>query len=115
MALNQNFVKLSRLLRKNQTPWEKKLWMYLKGRKFLGLKFKRQVVIEKFIYDFSCFEKKLVIELDGSQHMEESIMQKDKQKEDFVKDLGYTVLRFNNSDVQNSIEAVLEIIRLAVQ
>ena len=43
--------------------------MYFKGRRFIGVKFKRQVVIGGYIYDFSCFEKKLIIELDGSQHV----------------------------------------------
>ena len=115
MAIDEIFVKLSRKLRKEQTPWEKKLWMYLKGSKFYGLKFKRQVVIGEYIYDFSCFEKRLIIELDGSQHKEDLINAKDKEKEDFVRNLGYNLKRFNNNDLQNNIEAVLETIRLAVK
>ncbi len=115
MATDQNFVKLSRQLRKDQTPWEKKLWLHLKGSKFLGHKFKRQVVIGKFIYDFSCFEKKLIIELDGSQHAEETIQIKDKEKQECAERLGYKMLRFHNNEIQGNIEGVLETIRLAVQ
>lgn len=114
MANDQNYVNLSRQLRKNQTPWEVKLWARLKNRKFLGLKFKRQVVIGQFIYDFSCFESKLIIELDGSQHKLGLNQQQDKIKEGFAKNLGYKVLRFNNNDIDGNMEGVLETIRLAV-
>ena len=115
MSVNPTFVKLSRELRKNQTPWEKKLWMHLKGRKFFGLKFKRQVVIGQYIYDFGCFEKRLILELDGSQHMEDSVKIKDKEKQEFAERSGYKILRFSNNDVQNNIEGVLEKIRLEVK
>ena len=114
MAIDPTFIKLSRTLRKEQTPWEKKFWMHLKGSKFYDLKFKRQVVVGPYIYDFSCFEKKLIIELDGSQHKEPEGKIKDREKQEFVEKLGYKVLRFNNSDVQNNIEGVLEVIRLGV-
>ncbi len=89
--------------------------MHLKGSGFFGFKFKRQVVIGTYRYDFSCFEKKLIIELDGSQHMETEIQEKDKVKEEFVKKLGYRILRFNNNDVQNNIEGVMEAIQLAIK
>ncbi len=89
--------------------------MHLKGRKFLGLKFKRQVVFGPYVYDFSCFEKKLIIELDGSQHKLPEEEVKDKVKEDYAKNLGYKILRFNNNDIDGNIEEVLEFIRLSVQ
>ena len=114
MPIDPKFIAISRKLRNDQTPWEKKLWMHLKGRKFLGLKFKRQVPIGTFIYDFSCFERKLIIELDGSQHFEDSVIIKDKEKEAFVEKLGYRTLRFNNSDLENNLEGVLELIRMAI-
>jgi very-short-patch-repair endonuclease len=114
MAISPTFIELSRKLRKSQTPWEKKLWMYLKNRKFYNLKFKRQVVIGKYIYDFACFERKLIIELDGSQHKEPENMQKDKDKQGYAEDLGYKVLRFNNNDIQNNIESVLEAMRMEI-
>jgi len=114
MPIDQTFLKLSRQLRQNETPWEKKLWMHLKGHKFLGLKFKRQIVIGPYIYDFSCFEKKLIIELDGGHHTEPEISIKDKEKQSYIENLGYRVVRFNNNDVQDNIESVLEAIRLVV-
>ncbi len=81
----------------------------------LGFKFKRQLVIDKYIYDFSCFKKKLIIELDGSQHAEENIQMKDREKENFVKSLGYRTLRFSNYDIQNNLDAVLESIRITLR
>jgi very-short-patch-repair endonuclease len=110
MTIDPLFVKLSRQLRKDQTPWEKKLWMYLKGRKFYGFKFRRQAVIEKYIYDFCCFKIKLIVELDGSEHQEKIIRQKDRDKENSAKTLGYNVIRFWNNDIDNNLEGVLEII-----
>lgn len=113
MAIDKTFIKLSRKLRKDETPWERILWMHLKSGRFLGLKFKRQLVIGPYMYDFSCFEKKLIIELDGSQHLTKEISIKDKEKEAFVKKLGYRVIRIYNNDIQNNLEAVLESIRIA--
>ena len=89
--------------------------MHLKGRKFQGLKFKRQFVIGEYIYDFCCYEKKLIIELDGSQHKELENLSKDEEKQKFVESLAYKVMRFNNNDLENNLEGVLEVIRLAVR
>lgn len=114
MPIDPKFVELSRKLRKNQTPWEKKLWMYLKNRKFYGIKFKRQVVVDPYIYDFLSWEKKVIIELDGGQHSETEVKQKDKEKENYAESQGYALLRFNNNDVQNNIEGVLEAIRIKI-
>lgn len=110
MAIDSKFVTLSRQLRKNQTPWEKKLWMHLKGRKFFGFKFKRQVVMGKYIYDFVCFEKKLIVELDGSEHLEKIVKEKDKDKENFALNLGYRIVRFWNNDIDSNPQGVLEVI-----
>jgi very-short-patch-repair endonuclease len=115
MALNPNFVKLSRQLRKKQTPWEKRLWARLKGKQFFGLKFKRQVVIGNYIVDFSCFEKMLIIELDGAGHSEDSARRSDERRTKFLEDRGYKVLRFYNNDIDNNLEGVLETIRFAVK
>jgi very-short-patch-repair endonuclease len=114
MSIDPKFIVISRKLRRDQTPWEKKLWMYLKNRKFYGLKFRRQDAIGSYIYDFSCYEKKIIIELDGSQHKlsEETI--KDSEKQNYAENSGYKVLRFNNNDIQNNLEGVLETIRLTI-
>lgn len=103
----------SRNLRKAQTPWEAKLWHYIRAGRFYGLKFKRQVQIGAYIFDFSCREKMLLIELDGSQHQEKNISQKDHDKEDYAKNEGYKVLRFWNNGLDNDLQGVLENIRKA--
>lgn len=107
------FLSHSRSLRQHQTPWEDRLWRYLRAGRFYGLKFKRQVYIGFYIFDFSCRDKMLLIELDGGQHSEVGISQKDKEKQQFAERQGYTVLHFWNSDIGNNLPGVLEAIRKA--
>lgn len=114
MAVPRNLLTLSKNLREKQTPWEKKLWAHLKSGKFGGLKFKRQVVIGSYIVDFSCFEKKLIIELDGGQHNQSKDSDKDKIRDEYLQSRGYKVLRFWNNEMQSSLDDVLEKIRLSV-
>ncbi len=85
--------------------------MYLKNRKFYGIKFKRQVVMGRYIYDFLSYEKKLIIELDGAQHSDHKVGERDKDKENYAKSIDYYIIRFYNNDVQNNIEGVLDVIR----
>ena len=101
----------ARNLRKNQTPWESKLWYYLRGGRFYGLKFKRQVQIGEYIYDFSCKEKMVLVEADGGQHSEDKISKKDEFKKNFAERRGYKLLRFWNNEIDTNIEGVLEIIK----
>ena len=105
---------VSKRLRSQMTPWEVKLWYYLRGHRFYRLKFKRQVPMGNYVVDFCCQEKKLVLELDGGQHSEIKISENDKSKQKFLEKNGYKVLRFWNSEIDNNIEGVLETIRLAV-
>ena len=90
------------------TPWEYKLWFYLRRGNFNGIKFKRQVPVEKYIADFCCNDKKLIIELDGNQHRSSV---SDKERDKFFIDLGYKILRFWNNEINLNIDGVLEIIR----
>ena len=111
----KQFIKISRLLRRSETPWESKLWMHLRDRRFLGSRFKRQVRLGNYVVDFYCAEKRLVIELDGGQHNVDEIGKKDKQKENYLKNVeALTVLRFWNNELDNNLEGVLETIRRAV-
>ncbi len=103
----------SRLLRKNQTPWEAKLWHYLRAKRFYGLNFKRQVNVGTYIFDFSCREKMVLVEADGGQHSDKKIFDDDKRKQAFAESFGYQVLRFWNNDIDNNIEGVLETIKKA--
>jgi very-short-patch-repair endonuclease len=98
-------IQRSRELRKTQTPAEAKLWSILRNRGLNGYKFKRQTTIGSFIVDFSCSDAKLVIELDGGQHLEQE--EYDMQRTSFLESQGYRVLRFWNNDVINNIEAVI--------
>jgi very-short-patch-repair endonuclease len=107
----QKFIEISRKLRKNETPWEIKLWNYLRDRRLNGCKFKRQVRLGKYIADFYCAEKRLVVELDGGQHSEIAIHEHDQEKENYLKSEGLTILRFWNNEVDSNFEGVLETIR----
>lgn len=100
-------------MRKDQTPWETKLWYYLRAGRFYGLKFKRQVQIGNYIYDFSCREKMVLVEADGGQHNESKISANDELKQNFAKKLGYKVLRFWNNEIDKNIEGVLSKIKEA--
>ena len=94
-------------LRKELTPTERKLWSRIRNDQ-LGVNFRRQHAIEKYIPDFVCIEKKLIIELDGSQHLEQQ--EYDAERTEFLKSKGYKVLRFWNNDVMNDIDSVMNVI-----
>jgi len=99
-------------LRKELTEEEYKLWFHLKGKK-LGIKFRRQHGIGPYIVDFYCKEKNLVIELDGSQHL--NTKEYDKEKDLYLQTLGIIVLRFWNSEIDNNLEDVLNRIRKEIR
>ena len=82
----------ARDLRKHMTMAEKKLWNRLRQQQLGGIRFRRQVVFEKYIVDFISFDPKIVIEVDGSQHINQ--IKYDQQRTDYLKSLGYTVLRY---------------------
>ena len=93
-------------MRKNPTDAERRLWSYLRGRQGNGFKFRRQHPIGPFIVDFCCIEKKLVIELDGEQHLD--AQQYDASRTEQLQKEGYRVIRFWNVAVLTNIAAVLE-------
>lgn len=104
-----------RCLRKNQTDAEKKIWDLLKNRQLLGVKFRRQFPIDKYILDFYSPEYKVGIEIDGGQHYENEGMIKDEiRARDLVK-CGVQILRFNNLDVLKNIEGVYELTQKAIE
>ncbi|MFZ5880566.1 MAG: endonuclease domain-containing protein [Chloroflexota bacterium] len=99
-------------LRKEPTPAERKLWAYLRGDK-LGINFRRQHAIGKYIPDFVCIEKKLIVELDGSQHLQQ--VEYDEERTKYLNSLGYKVIRFWNNDVMKNIEGVILAIVQAIE
>ena len=99
-------------LRKNMTPAEKKLWAYLR-RSQLGFRFRRQHAIGNFIIDFCCIKKKLIVELDGSQHLD--MQEYDEDRTEHLQSRGYRVIRFWNNDVMNDIDGVILAISYALE
>ncbi|MDM3857486.1 MAG: endonuclease domain-containing protein [Aphanizomenon gracile PMC649.10] len=93
-------------MRTEATLAEKHLWQRLKNKQMLGLKFRRQQVIDRFIVDFYCHEVKLVIEVDGEIHNYTQV--EDAIRQEFLESLGLRVVRFKNEDVLFRIEGVLE-------
>lgn len=93
-------------LRNNSTPQEILLWLKLKNSQ-LGFKFRRQHSIGGYIVDFYCPLKKLVIEIDGSEHFKKDNKKLDEIRTEYFKGLDIKVLRFTNVDINTNIEGVL--------
>jgi very-short-patch-repair endonuclease len=96
----------ARALRGRMTDAELHLWRHLR-RNALGVQFRRQVPIGSFVVDFACLRRKLVIEVDGGQHLENP---QDKVRDEWLQAQGYRVLRFWDHEVLKNVEAVLEVI-----
>ena len=95
----------ARSLRQNMTDAENRMWYFLRNRRLNGYKFVREYVIGSYIADFVCREKKLIIEVDGSQHMD--AVEYDQRRTEYLAKQGYNVLRVWNNDVFNNIEGGL--------
>ncbi len=102
---------LPKELRRRQTDAEGRLWYFLRGRHIEGFKFRRQHRIGHYIVDMVCLEKKLIIEIDGSQHNDVQNHIKDESRTKWLKEEGYQVLRFWDNEVLTNAEGVLEVIR----
>jgi very-short-patch-repair endonuclease len=99
-------------LRTNMTDAERRLWYRLRGHRFGGYKFKRQVPIDRYVVDFACLGRRLVIEVDGGQHNESSA---DEVRDNYLKGKGFRILRFWNDDVLRNTQGVLEVIVSALE
>ena len=102
----------ARELRKNMTPAEKKLWEALRGRRFRNHKFRRQVPINRFIVDFLCLQHMLIIEVDGEVHVEQK--EHDEEREQFLRERNFKILRFQNEEIEQNLDAVLDHIEQAI-
>ena len=100
----------ARQLRKNMTDSERVLWSRLRGKQVSGVQFYRQKPIGEYIVDFFAPRTKLVIEVDGSQHMEGEQAEKDEQRDEYLATVGLKVLRFNSREVLEETDAVVEVI-----
>ena len=100
---------IAKHLRRQGTEGEKLLWNHMRTKQVHGLKFRRQEPIGKYIVDFVCYKRNLVIELDGGQHAEQK--QRDNERDNWLASQGFNVLRFWDNEVLTNIEGVLEVIR----
>ena len=112
MSLPPTKVERARELRKNLTDAERLLWSRLRRRQIHGRRFRRQHPIGPFIADFACTEAKLVIELDGGQHVERK--DQDAARTRWLAQRGYRILRFWNNEVLSNIDGVLTVIMQVV-
>jgi very-short-patch-repair endonuclease len=101
----------AKLLRQASTNDEETLWSHLRGRRFLGLKFRRQAPIGPYVADFLCHELRLVLELDGAIHLEDAQIAHDRNRDASLQALGYRILRFTNHQAQNDVDSILQAIR----
>lgn len=98
----------ARRLRKNMTDTERFAWARLRSRRFAGYKFRRQMPIGAYIVDFVCLERRLVVELDGGQHVEQGDY--DTKRTSWLQSQGFEVLRFWDHEVLQEWESVEEVI-----
>ena len=103
---NKKLTPYSQQLRRAMTPEERHLWYdFLQP---LPFRFRRQKTIGPYIVDFYCSQAKLVIELDGGQHYEPEHQQQDQLRDEYLRSLGLTVLRYTNLDIKTNFQGVCE-------
>ena len=108
MYYNHNNKELARSLRKNMTPWKRKLWYCFLNK--YPVSFQRQKKIDKYIADFFCAKAGLFIELDGGGHYDPESQKKDMQRTIILESFGYKVIRFCNRDIDKNFHGVCTVI-----
>jgi very-short-patch-repair endonuclease len=98
----------AKTLHRDMTPAERKLWAHLRAHRLMEVHFRNQHAIGNYVVDFCAPRRKLIIEVDGSQHLEQE--EYDAERTAFLKSKGYCILRFWNYDVLHDIEGVLRTI-----
>jgi very-short-patch-repair endonuclease len=104
------FVDRARQMRRDKTRAEERAWTQLKDRRTLGLKFHRQVPIDRYIVDFYCHEIRVIVEIDGGVHDRPGQAEWDAKKNRRLEELGYKVLRITNEEVLNHLDCLFETI-----
>jgi len=107
---NKSLKKISRALRSNMTEAEQSLWWRLRNKQLADVQFYRQKPLLTFIVDFYCPRAKLVVELDGAQHLEAAHQQKDVARDEALGKMGIKVLRFDDRQVLTETDAVVAFI-----
>ncbi|MCK5147409.1 endonuclease domain-containing protein [bacterium] len=103
---NQHNKNKARRLRINMTDAERKLWSGIRRKQLYDYQFLQQKIIGNCIVDFYCYAAKLILEVDGGQHYEEKGLKYAKKRSAYLRNLGFTVLRFSNIDVLTNVDAV---------
>jgi very-short-patch-repair endonuclease len=110
LQYNPNLKEKARRLRKNMTDSERILWSRLRARQLLGVQFYRQKPIGNYIVDFYAPRANLVVEVDGSQHQDNRMCERDHDRDGFLNGLGLQVVRFNSREVLKETDSVVEVI-----
>lgn len=100
-------LRFARTLRQHMTEAEVRLWYRLRDRRLLDCKFRRQVPVGPYIVDFICIEHSLIVELDGSQHLDAAT---DVARDAFLAAAGFTILRFWNNEVLANTDDVCDVL-----
>ena len=110
---NKENIPLAKTLRKNMTPWERKLWYDF--LRYYPVRFQRQKAIGNYIADFYCAKARLVIELDGGGHYTVELARKDEMRTKDLESMNLTVVRICNLDIDRNFSGVCEYIDLTVK
>ncbi len=102
--MRKSLTPAARKLRGEPTEAEKNLWQVLRSKN-MGVKFRRQAVVGRYIVDFVCFKRKLIVEVDGGQHAESK---GDEVRDEWLKRQGFKILRFWNHDVLGNLDGVYQ-------
>ena len=100
----------ARELRKNRTAAERRLWWKLRGLKEAGVKFRQHAPIDRFIVDFACLSKRLIVEVDAGTHSTDEEIARDRRREQHLRGQGFRILRVWNSEVRENIDGVMDTI-----
>ena len=105
---------LARGFRRRETEAEQILWSWLRNKQMNGIKFRRQQPLGDYVVDFVSFDKKLIIEIDGGQHNEELVIEKDESRTRRLESFGFRVISFWNNDVLSNTDGVITMIKNAL-
>ena len=105
----------ARRLRNQPTSAEQRLWFLLRAGQLNGCKFRRQAALGPYIVDFICFAQRLIVELDGPQHLEAAATEHDARRTAWLVQRGYRVIRFRNHEIDDDVHRVVDAIRQALE
>jgi very-short-patch-repair endonuclease len=108
LPYNKKLKNLARELRKNMTDAERRLWSRIRRKQLKNYQFYRQKNIGNYIVDFYCPAAKIIVEVDGGHHYLNENIQKDELRDNYLSNLGFTVLRFSDRDIFKNIDGVLQ-------